>query len=88
MLGTKIPELMDFPAQVSFKVVGKNEEQIRAGIDKVMADNQVTDFTVESRQSSKGNYVSCSVTLNVKDPAHMEKLYTELSQVESVLMVI
>ncbi|RIY34136.1 hypothetical protein CKF54_01490 [Psittacicella hinzii] len=88
MLGTKIPELMDFPSEVSFKVVGDKEEIILAGINKLMQEHNIKDFNVTTRKSSKGNYVSCSVTLNVESPAQMELLYTEFSKIETVRVVI
>ncbi|RIY33974.1 HP0495 family protein [Psittacicella gerlachiana] len=88
MLGTKIPELMSFPAKVSFKVVGANEEAIDKGIRNIMEESKIADFQIETRESKTGKYISFSVTLEVADAKHMEDLYVKFSQVESVLMVI
>lgn len=88
MLGTKIPELMEFPSQITFKVIGKEPDVIAPQIQDVFQAEGLQIQQLSSKLSNKGVYTSFSVTFVIQSPEQMERLYIKLAEIPSVVMVI
>lgn len=88
VLGTRIPELMEFPSQITMKVIGKNAEVMQEAALPILKANGVEDASFAVKTSSKGNFQSLSITFVVATPKQMENLYVQLSAIEGVTMVI
>lgn len=82
--------LIEFPCDFPIKAIGKNHVQfvddVRASAKKYYPDIQ--DNAIQSQISSNGNFISVTLTVYAEDKATLDKLYTELSQLKDVKMVL
>ncbi|TRW49408.1 DUF493 family protein [Aliidiomarina halalkaliphila] len=85
---TKFDELLDFPCDFRFKVMGLATEQLADQIIEVVQEHAPGDYTPEVRPSSKGNYYSVSVSVVVVSKQHIETLYRALSNIDDVRYVL
>lgn len=85
---TKFDELLDFPCQMTFKVMGLAHEELPTKIIGVLQKLAPGDYAPTIKPSSKGTYHSVAVSVTVTDKAHIEQLYTELSQIDLVRYVL
>lgn len=88
MLGTKIPELMKFPADITMKVFGKDQATLEKSVKQVYAEKNISFKKLRANKSSSGKHVCVSIDFNCANPEQMEYLYTALAKAEGVLMVI
>jgi len=88
MIKTKFDELVEFPCEFSFKVMGLAQDDL---IDQVVAAVQKHapgDYSPTSKTSSKGNYYSVAINVSVTSQDHIEALYKELGDIEAVRHVL
>lgn len=85
---TKFDELLDFPCNFTFKVMGLATETLQEEIIAVVQKHAPGDYRPQQRPSSKGNYTSVSVNVLVQSKAQIESLYRELSAIEDVRHVL
>lgn len=85
---TKFDELLDFPCNFTFKVMGLTTETLQDEIIAVVQKHAPGDYQPQQRPSSKGNYTSISISVVVQDKAQVELLYRELSDLEDVRYVL
>lgn len=85
---TKFDELLDFPCDFNFKIMGVSSDTLQDEILAVIQQHAPGDYRPSQRPSSKGNYTSISVSVVVTDKAHVEQLYRELSAIEDVRYVL
>jgi putative lipoic acid-binding regulatory protein len=88
MLDTKFDELMDFPCQFPFKIIGTSDPQLADRIMDVAQKLAPGNYQPTTRQSSKGNYSSITVRLTVTSKAHLENLYCEFAKIDGVKRVL
>jgi len=83
-------QLLNFPTDYPFKVVGRPSAEFRARIHAVVvrhAPDVETDRITE-RLSANGNFLSISYTIRAVSREQVEALARELSASEGVLMVL
>ena len=85
---TKFDELLDFPCQQTFKVMGLAQEDLTEQIIEVLQRIAPGDFAPKTKPSAKGNYMSVSVSVTVTSKEHMELVYNELGQIDIVRVVL
>lgn len=88
MESTKLNELLTFPCNFTFKVMGAANINLS---DKVVMEVQKVipgDYTTSSKPSAKGNYESVSITIRATAIEQIETLYQTLAKIESVRMVL
>lgn len=87
-MDTKFDELLSFPCIQTFKVMGvaSNDfpEQVIAKLQQIAPG----DYSPKVKASSKGNYHALSLPIRVTSKEHMESIYTELSKLELVRVVL
>lgn len=88
MLGTKIPELMEFPSTIALKVIGEHEKTMRVKAETVMQKHSIHEFSITAKESKTGKYVSLSIEFEVASPEQMESLYKALAAIKEVRMVL
>ncbi|MCG8434654.1 MAG: DUF493 domain-containing protein [Gammaproteobacteria bacterium] len=83
-------ELIEFPCAFPIKVMGRDTEDFHSAVTDIVGRHagDAQDYTVDSRPSREGRFISLTVTLQAKSREHLDKLYRELSQHELVLMVL
>lgn len=85
---TKFDELLDFPCNLNFKIMGVASENLTDDVLAVIQQHAPGDYKPQQRPSSKGNYVSLSVSVIVTSKEHIELLYREISALEDVRYVL
>ena len=82
--------LLAFPTEFPIKVMGRREGDFAQGVMEIVLRHS-PDFdpkTMEMRPSSKGKYLSLTVTVNAKSQAQLDALYRELCDHPAVVMVL
>ncbi len=84
----KLKDLLEFPCDFTFKVVGKTRSDLAEDVKKVMSEHGKVIDEAKSAISSKGTYESVSLTLRAENIEQVETLYKELAKIEGVRMVL
>lgn len=87
-MDTKFDELLEFPCYQTFKVMGVAHEQLPTDVIGRLQQLAPGDYSPAIKPSSKGNYHSLSLSVRVTSKEHMESIYTELSKLELVRVVL
>lgn len=82
--------LIEFPCDFPIKAIGKNHVQF---VDDVVSSAKkyypdIRDDAIQTQISGNGNYISVTLTVYAEDKTTLDKLYTELSQLKDVKMVL
>jgi len=80
--------LIEYPAAYTFKVMGKQEhgfvEYVRELFHRLMGRELARD-AIQEQPSSKGRYVSLSVSVRLESEEHRRTIYAELHRDERVV---
>lgn len=80
--------LVEYPSVYTFKVMGKQEhgfvEYVRGLFHRLMGQELERD-AVREQPSSKGRYVSVSVSVRLESEEHRRSIYAELHRDERVI---
>lgn len=87
-MDTKFDQLLDFPCVQTFKVMGVADPQLADVVVTCLQQFAPGDYAPSVKPSSKGNYHSLSISVTVTSKDHMEQVYTELSKLELVRVVL
>lgn len=87
-LDTKFDELLEFPCFQTFKVMGVADPSLPDVVVSKLQTLAPGDYSPKVKPSSKGNYHALSLKVKVTSKQHMETIYTELSQLELVRVVL
>ncbi|NLJ93572.1 MAG: YbeD family protein [Aeromonadales bacterium] len=87
-LNTKFDELLEFPCEFPFKVLGLADEQLPDMVVAVLQEHAPGDYVPTVRPSSKGTYHAVSVLVTVHSKEQIETLYTALGEIELVKYVL
>ncbi|WP_022852128.1 HP0495 family protein [Limisalsivibrio acetivorans] len=75
-------ENIDYPAEYSYKMVGDDTKKFRDSVKAVFMMKKVKDMS--ERPSSKGNYVSITVTVEVGSYEELRSFYEMISRIEGL----
>lgn len=82
--------LIAFPCRFPIKVMGRDETEFEAHVLQIVSAH-VDDIAAEDislRPSKNGNYLSLTITVDVHDQEHLDRIYRTLSASERVLYVL
>lgn len=85
---TRFDLLLDFPCYQTFKVMGVAHDDLADLVIACLQNHAPGDYSPTVKPSSKGNYHSLSISVRVTSKEHMETIYTELSNLELVRVVL
>jgi putative lipoic acid-binding regulatory protein len=85
---TKFDELLEFPCQMNFKIMGLAQQSLPGRIVEVLQKHAPGDYAPKIKPSSKGTYHSVAVSVTVTSKEHIELLYNELSAIDIVRYVL
>lgn len=82
--------LIEYPSDFPIKIMGPTQDNFAETIVKVVQqyDPEFTADKVEMRPSSKGNYLSLTVTVRATSREQLDNLYRALSSHEMVKVVL
>ncbi len=87
-LNTKFDELLEFPCQFPFKVLGVAHPDLADQVIAVLQQHAPGDYTPTMRPSAKGNYVSLTINVTAQSKEHLEAMYVALGKLELVRVVL
>lgn len=87
-MDTRFDELLDFPCFQTFKIMGVADEALPAVVINRLQELAPGDYAPSIKPSSKGTYHSLSLSVKVTSKEHMETIYTELTKLELVRVVL
>lgn len=85
---TKLNELLEFPCDFTYKVMGEAHPELADKVIEVIQKHAPGEYEPVVKPSAKGNYHSVSITINATHIDQVEKLYKELAEIERVKMVL
>ncbi|MFB1037475.1 MAG: DUF493 family protein YbeD [Sinobacterium sp.] len=88
MMDTNFDQLLEFPCQQTFKIMGIAHERLPQDVISCLQVHAPGDYVPKVKPSSKGTYHSISLSITVTSKAHMEILYIELAKLELVKVVL
>ena len=78
--------LFDFPCEFPIKAMGKASPELEVAVLEIM-HRHVPDLgegAIKTRESSKGNYVSITVTIQAKSREQLDAIYMDLTACEHI----
>ncbi|MDO4625979.1 MAG: DUF493 family protein YbeD [Pasteurellaceae bacterium] len=84
----KLKDLLEFPCDFTFKVVGSNRPDLMDDVVAVVQKYAKGDYKPRQHLSSKGTYNSVSVDIVAENIEQVETLYAELAKIDGVRMVL
>ena len=78
--------LFDFPCEFPIKAMGKASPELEVAVLEIM-HRHVPDLgegAIKVRESSKGNYVSITVTIQAKSREQLDAIYMDLTACEHI----
>ena len=81
--------LIEFPCQFPIKVMGNAHPEFEKNILETVRQHapDTEPHHITTRQSSKGNYTSATVKVNVESTEQLDKIYRALTDHEMVKLV-
>ncbi len=82
--------LLEFPCDFPIKVMGAADARLAELVEDVVRRHlgEQGALAWNTRPSSRGRYVSVTVTVRARSKAELDAIYRELSAHESVLMAL
>lgn len=87
-MDTRFDELLEFPTFQTFKIMGVADDNLPDQVISRLQELAPGDYTPTIKPSSKGNFHSLSLRVRVTSKEHMEEIYTEISKLELVRVVL
>lgn len=87
-MDTHFDELLEFPCMQTFKVMGVADPSLPSQVIGKLQELAPGDYSPTIKPSSKGNYHALSLAVKVTSKEHMESIYTQLSALELVRVVL
>lgn len=84
----KLEDLLEFPCNFTFKVVGKADPVLADNVVAVVQKHIKGDYHPIVKESGKGTYHSVSITVTAEHIHHINTLYKELAEIDGVRMVL
>lgn len=84
----KLKDLLEFPTNFTFKVVGKSRDDLALDVKNVMEQHAKVIDEAKLQPSAKGTYVSVSLSIRAENIEQVETLYKVLGDIEGVRMVL
>lgn len=88
MLDTNFDELLDFPCQFPFKVIGKANTHLAQQVAATAQQISPGQYTTETKTSSQGTYDSVTIKVKVKNKEQIESLYEAFADIDGVKRVL
>lgn len=85
---TRFDELLDFPCMQTFKIMGEASPQLPDKVIDCLQQIAPGDYSPKIKPSSKGTYHSISLAIRVTSKEHMELIYTEVTKIDIVKVVL
>jgi len=81
-------ELLQFPCQFPIKMMGRDEGDFRATVVRLVERHAgaISDDAIRITPSSKGNFISVTITIEATSQQQLDAIYQDLTDHEDVLV--
>lgn len=83
-----LKDLLEFPCQLTFKVVGYAKPELSDRVVEVVQRHAPGEYHPTVKPSGKGTYNAVSITITATSIEQVEILYKELAEIDIVRMVL
>lgn len=85
---TRRGDLLEFPCQFPIKMMGRDQGDFRATVVSLVERHAGTidDDAVRVTPSSKGNFISVTITIEATSQEQLDAIYQDLTDHEDVLV--
>lgn len=83
-----LKDLLEFPCQLTFKVVGYAKPELSDRVVEVVQRHAPGEYHPTVKPSGKGTYNAVSITITATSIEQVEILYKELAEIDTVRMVL
>ncbi len=82
--------LLTFPCSFPIKIMGRDEESFRHTAVLLVEQHagKLADEAITTSSSSKGNFLSITITIQAQDQEQLDNIYNDLSNHEAVLVAL
>jgi putative lipoic acid-binding regulatory protein len=82
--------VLEFPCDFPIKMMGRDTPEFHATARKIIEKHTgpLDDNAIQSILSSKGRFVSITVTVNARSQQQLDDIYREVTAHEDVLMAL
>ena len=81
--------LLEFPCSFPIKVMGPDPKAIRKVLDQVLIEHASdNEESISLRASSKGRFVSITVTIEAHSKTQLDSIYRALSSSDHILVTL
>lgn len=84
----QMPQEINFPVKVHFKVIAVESPDLRAHLEIALCDLRIYEDLVPGRSSAAGKYITYNLSMTVHSREHMTEIDQRLRAVEGVKMVL
>ncbi len=77
---------IDYPTHWEYRLIGRDAAELRTAAESAVEG--VEHEVRFARQSAKGSYISMTLTLQVRDEDHRNRVWKRLAEHESVLRLL
>ena len=83
-------KLLVFPCEFPIKVMGRDSEQFRQTAIALVEEHagKVLDDAIKTSASSKGNFLSITVTITATSQEQLDNIYQALSDHDEILVAL
>ncbi len=82
--------LLAFPCSFPIKIMGRDEESFRHTAVLLVEQHagKLADDAITTSASSKGNFLSITITIQAQNQEQLDNIYNDLSNHEAVLVAL
>ncbi|MCA9733675.1 MAG: DUF493 domain-containing protein [Deferribacteres bacterium] len=77
---------IEYPCLWKFKLIGKHAEALRDAVEIVI--NKENFLLSRSNKSSRGNYTSFDLSVQVMDEEHRQDVYNRLKNISEIAIIL
>ena len=82
--------LLEFPCAFPIKMMGRDQESFRKAAIELIESHvgEVAEESIATAASSKGNFVSITITINAESQQQLDDIYRALTAHEEILVAL
>ena len=80
-------QLLKFPCSFPIKIMGRDENAFKETVVRIVQQHtgEISESDIRVAPSSKGNFVSVTITIEAESQQQLDSIYTDLSARDDVL---
>lgn len=90
MSNVKDEKLLAFPCDFPIKMMGRDQPEFRKAAVALVEQHagEIPDDAIRTALSSKGNFLSITITIRAKDQQQLDDIYRDLTKHDEILVAL